>query len=537
MRLSRRLALIVVCSVLGLVLMAGFGLNALRSTMLEDRRNEIRTVLTLAARQVMYFQSLEQRGTLSREEAQAKAIEALNSLRDGKGLYLWARTKGALGLVQPTANAVGKVDFGVRLPDGRTTFQRYWDELTQSEFAFGQVMLKKAGSEDLLPKINGVTKISGWDWVIGFGVWADDIDAAFRKTALDFIGLGVLILAVVIGLAISMARSIYRRLGGEPDYAAKVAHAIAEGDLSQQLAGRFADDSLLASVARMQTRLRQMIESIQQGAVQLGNAASRLSGQMNLINEAARQSEDATASTAASVEELAVSIEHISSSARETEKNSARSSTLAGEGETMVNRASDTIHHVAEMVSGASGQIEGLLERSREIDRIAGVIKDIADQTNLLALNAAIEAARAGEQGRGFAVVADEVRKLAERTTKATAEIAKTIGTIQSETGSAVDSMRSVIPQVALGVDMAKSAVASLRGISAGAATTLSNVHEVANATAEQSQASSSVAQNVERIAEMIEKSAASVQAANEDVMSLERLANELRDSVARFRI
>ncbi|MFV0370808.1 MAG: methyl-accepting chemotaxis protein, partial [Azonexus sp.] len=289
--------------------------------------------------------------------------------------------------------------------------------------------------------------------------------------------------------------------------------------------------------ARMQNSLRQMIESIQQGSTQLGRAATDLTGQMHHIHDASSQSEEATSSTAAAVEELAVSIDHISSSAREAEENSERSSQLAKDGEKMVNQASETIQGVSTMVADAAGQIEGLLERSREIDSIAAVIKEIADQTNLLALNAAIEAARAGEQGRGFAVVADEVRKLAERTTKATDQITHMIGAVQSDTSAAVKSMQSVMPQVSLGVEMAGSAAGALREINAGAATTLNNVREVANATAEQSQASSSVAPNSERIAERVESSASSVRAANENVLSLESLAKQLSDSVSRFRL
>ncbi len=539
MKLSSRLAIIVICSVIGLVLMAAFGLHTLRQTMLEDRHNELRAVLSLAKGQVAYFQSLEKNGTLSREVAQAKAVEALSSLRDGKTAYVWVRTTGALALVLPEnqKEGLGKVDFGKKLPDGRFDFQRYLDLLASSEFGFVEIAVKKPGNDEILPKINGVTKVEGWDWVVGYGAWIDDINAAFWRNALGFIGLGVAMLALVVGLAVTMARTIYKRLGGEPDYAAEVAQAIAAGDLSRQLDGRFSGDSLLASVARMQNSLRQMIESIQQGSTQLGRAATDLTGQMHHIHDASSQSEEATSSTAAAVEELAVSIDHISSSAREAEENSERSSQLAKDGEKMVNQASETIQGVSTMVADAAGQIEGLLERSREIDSIAAVIKEIADQTNLLALNAAIEAARAGEQGRGFAVVADEVRKLAERTTKATDQITHMIGAVQSDTSAAVKSMQSVMPQVSLGVEMAGSAAGALREINAGAATTLNNVREVANATAEQSQASSSVAQNIERIAEMVEKSASSVRAANENVLSLESLAKQLSDSVSRFRL
>ena len=304
MKLSSRLAIIVICSVIGLILMAAFGLHTLRTTMLEDRHNELRAVLSLAKGQVAYFQSLEKSGTLSREDAQAKAVEALSSLRDGKTAYVWVRTTGALALVLPEnqKEGLGKVDFGKKLPDGRFDFQRYLDLLASSEFGFVELAVKKPGNDEILPKINGVTKVADWDRDLSYGAWIDDIDAAFWRNALGFIALGVAMLALVVGLAVTMARSIYKRLGGEPEYAAEVAQAIAEGDLSRQLDGRFSGDSLLASVARMQTSLRQMIESIQQGSSQLGRAATELTGQMGHIHDASSQSEEATSSTAAAVE-------------------------------------------------------------------------------------------------------------------------------------------------------------------------------------------------------------------------------------------
>ena len=155
----------------------------------------------------------------------------------------------------------------------------------------------------------------------------------------------------------------------------------------------------------------------------------------------------------------------------------------------------------------------------------------------MLALNAAIEAARAGEQGRGFAVVADEVRKLAERTVLATGRITGMIRNIQTDTSAVVDSMQAVTPQVARGVEIAGDAGKSLIAIKGEAGTTLENLRDVANSTAEQKGATEDIARSVEQIANMVDSMAAAVDTANQSVRSLEALADVLRDSVMRFKV
>jgi methyl-accepting chemotaxis protein len=380
-------------------------------------------------------------------------------------------------------------------------------------------------------------KIPEWNWIIGFGLFADDIDQAYWNNAQRFMLIGLLILAAVIAAAVVMARTIYRTLGGEPEYAATMAKAIAGGDLSQTISSSGVAGSLMESIQTMQTSLHGIIDNIQQNADKVGQASKNLSVQMEQINMASMQSSDAISSTAAAIEEMAVSVDHISQSAKETEVNATSATQLANQGEAMVQKASEEIQRAAVKVEDATALIGGLVERSREIGGIASVIKEIADQTNLLALNAAIEAARAGEQGRGFAVVADEVRKLAERTSVATDQITGMIQAINVDTTGVVNGMQSVGPQVATGVDMADKAGVALRQISEASAIALSNITEVAAATTEQSQASTAVARNVEQISSMIEESTQSVRAANENVLMLEQLAGELRQSVARFRV
>jgi methyl-accepting chemotaxis protein len=533
-KLSHRLIILVLTAILGLAIIGGLALNTLHATMQDDKRNEIHTVLSLAAQQVGYFQGLEKSGKLSRAEAQAKAVEALTNMRNGSNAYVWARGIDGMGLVHAIADKVGKIDMG-KAPNGKTSIQNYIDNLSTAKFYYYDDFTKNPDTGEMAPKINGVTQIQDWNWFVGFGVFVSDIEKAYWRLAFNFIIIGLVVIVAVVVVAWRISRSIYSSLGGEPSYAASVVGSITNGDLSQTIVHSSGKLSLLTSVAQMQKNLREMIHSIKQGAVELGHAAVGLSGQMHQLDSASQQTSDATTATAAAIEEMSVTIEHISYSAGETEKNSASSTQLAAEGEQLVNDAAKAIQDVSVRVEEASGMIEGLVKRTHEIDSIASVIKNIASQTNLLALNAAIEAARAGEQGRGFAVVADEVRNLAQRTSLATEEITSMITSIQNDTGSVVISMSAVTPQVLQGVQMAEKAATALRDINREASATLVQVREVATSTTEQSLASASVAENIERISNMVEATAESVGQANSNVQSLERLAQELKTSVSRF--
>ena len=537
MKVSHRLLVIVLCTFAGLAAISIFALNTLHNTMLEDRRKEIFSVLNLAAKQVEHFQEMERQGALTHEEAEKRAIEALSGLRDGKSAYIWARTEGALSLVHPNQALIGKVDFGKVQANGKTTWQNYLDRLAVEPFAYFDDIVARPGSDVPVAKINGLTKIPGWNWLVGFGIYVDDVQAAYNELAIKFLSIGLLILVAVMAIAYQMSRSIYRVLGGEPAYAAKVANGIADGDLRLALESNPLPGSLMAAVAQMQSSLRGMIQGIQQAAEELGGASSGLRSQMNQIDQTAQHTSDATTQTAAAVEEMSMTISQISESAQLTHSNSERSERLAVEGERLVDQVTHAIEDVSSQVNRSSDQIAGLHKRTGEIDSITGVIKNIASQTNLLALNAAIEAARAGEYGRGFAVVADEVRQLAQRTAVATEEITTMIADIQQETSAAVEGMSLVSPKVAAAVSLADQAAGALRDISRESFGTLEQVRGMAHATSEHSQASASVAQNVERIANMVQASAGSVTQANGNVSELTALTGRLRDSAARFRL
>ena len=539
MKLSTKLLLIVCGAVLGLVLVGGFAVVSLRSTMLAEREQSVRLLVTLAVKQVEHFQSLEKSGMLSREDAQTAGKEALRALHNGDD-YVFVRTgeKLLLSIVHPDPRKEGTESNGGTLPNGQFLTDAYLAALQNSNPALVHVWTKRPNGNVEVPKISIIQRVPDWNWVVGSGVFVDDVDSAFWRYVIKFVLIGGVVFVGVVALAFWLARGIYRSIGGEPAYAAEVAQSIAGGNLSQTIVVSKGDTvSLLAGMSVMQDNLRKMIGNIQRGATTLNGAAESLTGQMTQINNAAQQSADATSSTAAAIEQMAVSVAHISDNAKESELKSQRSAALAATGESHARQVAEELNHVALQVGDASTRIEGLVERTREIGGIANVIKEIADQTNLLALNAAIEAARAGEQGRGFAVVADEVRKLADRTSQATGQITGMIQAIQDDTTAVVGSMHAVTPQVTKGVETANNAATTLREINAEANATLENFREVANSTSEQSTASDSVAGSVEKIAQMIEKMANSVNSANQNVLTLEGLAVELRDSVARFKV
>jgi len=362
--------------------------------------------------------------------------------------------------------------------------------------------------------------------------FADQVSAigSARNT---MIVLGVLALVAGVLCAGWVTRSLTQPLR----HAVVVAQRISSGHLDSEIAVAGKDEvgQLLQALAGMQAELRGTISEVAQSASDLSSAASRTAmGTDELISRAHSRSE-ATGATAAAVEQMTVSIGHVAEHAQEAAAIAGRSSELAREGEAIVRAASSEMNSIADSVQHGSRLVETLNRRSAQISSIVKVIKDIADQTNLLALNAAIEAARAGEQGRGFAVVADEVRKLAERTGTATSEIGSMIDAIQHETSTVVETMQAGGDKVVQGVKLADDAAAALEKIKAQALEAVESVNAIAAATREQQAASSDIARNVERIAQMTEESGASISDSAESARQLEQLASVLQARVARF--
>lgn len=367
---------------------------------------------------------------------------------------------------------------------------------------------------------------------------AVEAKAIYEMTRNMLIGVVAVTALLVAGLSFWIVRGVTRPLGGEPEAARDAVRRIAAGDLTADFVTRTGDqDSLLAALKTMRDSLATTIGKVMQDASGVADAAQSLSvGTEQLAQSTAVQSE-AAASMAAAIEQVASSIVQVSDNAGEAHTITGKAGRLSTEGAVIIGTSMDEMLAIATAVGEASHKIETMGDSSKKISGIVKVIRDVAEQTNLLALNAAIEAARAGEQGRGFAVVADEVRKLAERTSTATKEITVMIDTVQAGACDAVAAMSNAADRVGKGVQMAEAANHAMLSISKSSQEAVDCVNEIAGALREQEVAGESLSANVERVAQMIEENSAATNEAADTAQRLGALAKGVRTSLSHFQI
>ena len=364
---------------------------------------------------------------------------------------------------------------------------------------------------------------------------AEDQASWARNSSLALIALAVLVGA---GLSYAIVRGLQRQLGAEPGEVSTAAGRIAEGHLDQAIALRDDDrTSVMAAMKRMQDALHGVVGSISQAAQRISAAAEQLAASGDEAQQVSESQSEAAAAMAAAMEQMAVSISHISDNAQDAQGLANDAGSSASHGHAVVESAASEMVKVADLVSESARTIDRLADESDNIGTIVGVIREIADQTNLLALNAAIEAARAGEQGRGFAVVADEVRKLAERTAQSTGEIVGLVNSIQGESRAAKEQMQAGTEQVGRSRQLsaeAGNAIARIRQVIDDA---LRSVRSISESLEEQRSTSSLVANQVETVAQGADENAASVRSIVAAARDLNHVAADLTSTMARFRL
>ena len=354
------------------------------------------------------------------------------------------------------------------------------------------------------------------------------------------IALGLAALAVLIGIgsAVTTLAYVQRELGGEPAYARQVASAVATGDLSQPIALAGGDqNSLLAALASMQEKLRQLVSTLAGHARDVEQTALQMAGVTEQVAAGSRQQLDRAGDMVGNVNRLAASLRDVMNAVSEAERIVQESSAISDSGATLAGKAAMETEAMASSVRTTAGHVQELGTQSAHINTILGVISDIASQTNLLALNAAIEAARAGEQGRGFAVVADEVRKLAERTAQSTAEISGMVDSIQSGTKRAVAGMESGLLQVGESVELSRQAREAFDRMNASSLQVNQVVQEIASAISIENTNEQAIHAHVEQVRNLIEQNDRSMQNVVGSAGRLNTTSAALNQAVARFRL
>ncbi|NDV13241.1 methyl-accepting chemotaxis protein [Crenobacter sp. HX-7-9] len=538
MSMRGKLYALIALAIAGLIALSAIALSEQRKSLLADRVDLIRTQVESTVSMVGYYEALASEGKLPLADAQRLALAAISAQRFNGSEYFFVLDRD-LDWIAHGVNGelVGKSMRGVRDADG-VDLSALFDGALAKGGGLVEYRWAKPGSEAPVDKISWLGTSRGWGWHVGTGIYVDDVDAAFWRQSAQMLGVVGVLAVLLLVVSTLIVRNLIRGLGGEPAYAIEVVRKIAAGRLNEPVRLAAGDkDSLLASIAQMQGALRELIGEITTAAGQL----SSMSGQIeNYAGDNAQQSQrqsQAASAMAAAIEQLTTSIHHIADSAQQARERSQQAGDESRQSGEVITRAVGEMEMISQEVSAASTTIGELVDKTESIRSIMEVIRDVADQTNLLALNAAIEAARAGEQGRGFAVVADEVRKLAERTTASTQQIASMLGAIHAASDASRSTIEQAVTRAGNGVTLAAGGGEAVERIRQSTSGVVGVVTDISHALGEQSEASNEIARHVEQISQGAASGAEVARHTAEATEALNRLTQSLRSSVSRFEL
>ena len=537
MSIARKIGLLVLLPVFALFAFGAisvYGINTLNGYLQEVNKDSVPGMRNIAETQFQFtlMHALVYRHLVTAAEKTADVEKRVLATRDlvlknvadyEKNLVTSDVSRGYLAQLHPAMDAY--FDLAKRVME----LSAKGDKQAAIDLFAKEATKARSGATDVMEKIAAFN-----------GTHADELATGGTKAykfTLTLVGAAALVMILAVGgSGYMLGRSIVRPVHAMKESMLEVSVNL---DFTKRIDASSTDEIGEASKAyntlleKLNTNFRQIKTDVDH----VGKAAGEMTGAADQIARGSSVQSEAASSMAASIEQLTVSINHIAARAKDTRALAGTAGALAVSGAKVIVSSVGKINDIADSARLAAEKISELKKQSESIFTVVTVIKEVADQTNLLALNAAIEAARAGEQGRGFAVVADEVGKLAEKTTHSTHAISELLSGVQASATNAHEGMNAMVALVEEGIEGARSAGTAIEQIRAGTLDVVVMVSEISEAVVEQGQASDHIAQQVERIAQMTEENSASAQNAADAAKKLNDMAASIRGTVSAYRV